>query len=167
MRRYWVRFHHAAAAAQSYRGSCELPASLASNGRRDALATTFSRMANLCRGPTPPCTCLVLTICRQGCRCLVYHCGWQTLPDSCVRGPTAPSHTSLPTRMPKHASHGSEYPTAPTRSCLTCPRSSQPHVTRRHGPFPWERAPFPPPKREEGTPSPPKGGGGISPPKGG
>ena len=40
VRRYRVRFHHAAAAAQSYRGSCELPASLASNGRRDALATT-------------------------------------------------------------------------------------------------------------------------------
>jgi hypothetical protein len=41
MRRYRVRFHHAAAAAQSYRGSCELPASPASKGWRDALATTF------------------------------------------------------------------------------------------------------------------------------
>ena len=42
MRRYRVRFHHAAAAAQSYRRSYELPASLANNGQRDALATTSS-----------------------------------------------------------------------------------------------------------------------------
>ena len=80
----------------------------------------------------------------------------------CVRGPTAPSHTPLPTRMPKHASHGSEYPTAPTRGCLTCPMSSQPHVARRHGPFPWGRAPVSPPKREERTPAPPRGVGEFS-----
>ncbi len=54
----------------------------------------------------------------------------------CVRGPTAPSHTSQPTRMLKHASHGSEYPTAPTRGCMTCSKTRQPHVTRRHELFP-------------------------------
>ena len=50
MRRYRVRFHHAAAAAQSYRGSCELPASLASNGLRDALA----RHREFVQGSHPP-----------------------------------------------------------------------------------------------------------------
>ena len=54
----------------------------------------------------------------------------------CVRGPTAPSHNPLPTRMPKHASHGSECPAAPTRGCLTCSKSSQPHMARRHELFP-------------------------------
>ena len=55
MRRYRVRFHHAAAAAQSYRRSYELPASLANNGQRDALATTSSaRHRDFVQGSHPP-----------------------------------------------------------------------------------------------------------------
>ena len=53
MQRCWV-LHHAAAAAQSYCGSCELPASLASNGRRDTLATTSQSHGEFVQGSHPP-----------------------------------------------------------------------------------------------------------------
>ena len=116
MRRYRVRFHHAAAAAQSYRGSCELPASPASKAWRDALATT-SRSHSRHQARTR-----LRVKAPRGDHCA---CGAASSKGSratqdvatVMRGPTAPSHTSLPTRLPKHASRGSEFPTAPTRGC--------------------------------------------------
>ena len=52
VRRYRVRFHHATAVAQSYRGSFGLPASLASKSKRDALAAVLQLHTTV--EPEPP-----------------------------------------------------------------------------------------------------------------
>ena len=52
LRRYRVRFHHATAVAQSYRGSFGLPASLASKSKRDALAA--APQLHIAIEPEPP-----------------------------------------------------------------------------------------------------------------
>ena len=127
----------------------------------------LGRMANLCRGPTPPCTCLVLTIGRQGCRCLVYHLWIANITRLlCARAHRPLAHLAAYS----HAEARKSWQRVPDSAhawLLDLPKVKP--ATRDAPPrtLPMGKGPLPSPQKGGEDPQPPKGGWGDFPPEGG
>jgi hypothetical protein len=120
-------------------------------------------IATLCRGPTPPCTCLVLTICRQGCRCLVYHL-WMANSTRllCARAHRPLAHLAAYS----HAEARKSWQRVPDSAhawLLDLPKVKP--ATRGTPPrtLPMGKGPLPSPQGRRGPPAPQRGVGGFPP----
>ena len=124
-------------------------------------------IATLCRGPTPPYTCLVLTICRQGCRCLVHHLWTMNITRLlCARTHRPLAHLAAYS----HAEARKSWQRVPDSAhawLLDLPEVKP--ATRDAPPrtLPMGKGPLPSPQKGGGDPQPPKGGWGDFPPEGG
>jgi hypothetical protein len=120
-------------------------------------------IATLCRGPTPPYTCLVLTICRQGCRCLVHHLWMANITRLlCARTHRPLAHLAAYS----HAEARKSWQRVPDSAhawLLDLPKVKPATHDAPPRTLPTGRAP--PPKGEERIPPPPKGMGEFVSPK--